>query len=80
MEWDGVREWEGRRAECGLGVMWTPRVSLDIGESTTKRFDFMLHPGLTLFQQVGQLYASRCPLHPMCPNTTRVCLRFKRDV
>ena len=41
-----VGEWEGRRAECGLGVMGTPRASLDTGESKTTRFDVMLHPRL----------------------------------
>ena len=50
------------RGEFGLGVMWTPEASLDIGKSKTTRVDFMLHPGLTLFQKVGQLFASRCPL------------------
>ena len=36
-----------------------PRPPLRPGEPR-RNFDFMLHPGLTLFQQVGQLDASRC--------------------
>ena len=88
MEGSSFREWEASTAEFGLGVMWTPRASFDIGESNPTKFDFMLQPGTPKFFDFrifkipgfcsvpiyGETYFSSCPLHLMWPNTTRVGL------